>query len=173
MPATATFVIDFGGIEDAYLVAELDSVKNFEKSSFTKGDAVHFKVYSDINYTIETSSGIVTGNSVGKVWDNSVLVSEDHENEVLQFVKGAKASVSKKIDTITAQTWYPNDPLDDHHLGAITAISNTEVQAADADEDTLGIASIDYTSLYAEHTISGPPLMDDIWHIIIYIKATA
>jgi hypothetical protein len=159
MSATATFVIDFGGIENAYLKVTLDSVKNNGKSSFSQGDEVFFRVAADVNYTIETTSGVINNGTVGK--------QELITNELLSFIKGEPASVSEKIVNIVSNTWYGNN------LGAITSASITTVQAANADENSLGIASIDYNTDYNEHSIIPPVGMTAIWHILVYIKAVA
>jgi hypothetical protein len=166
MPATATFIIDFGSIEDAYLVAELDEVKNGGKTSFTKGDTVHFKVFSDVNYEFEVTSGTISNGSVG--------VQEIIENEILSFIKGEAPSVQNYIapldppeSAITSQTWYGNN------LGAIKPFGGTNVQADNATEETIGIASIDYITQYNEHQLVPPSGMTDVYHIIVYIKAVA
>ncbi len=157
MPATATFVIDFGGAEDAYLKVSLDSVKNSGKTSFYKGDTVHFRIAADIAYTMETTSGTILNGGVG--------VQELIENEVLTFIKGEPASVQEKIVNITSNLWYGNN------LGAIAPVAITTVQAANADQDTIGIASIDYYTDYNEHSIVPPADMTSVYHIVVYIKA--
>ena len=87
--------------------------------------------------------------------------------EVLTFVKGEAPSVSKKVVTIDNTTWYGNN------LGAITSIGPTTVQAANADETTLGIAAVEYTSEYNQHSLVPPGDMTDTWHILVYILAVA
>lgn len=189
MAATASFVIDFGGIEDAYLTAELDSVRNNEKSSFLKGDQVHFRVMADVNYSIEVTSGTILNGNFG--------VLELVENEVLSFIKGEPAGVSKKIASsindpspIKSFTWYPNDGnlitqyinntdktstfesiVGSSNLGNILPVDLKTVQAVNANKDTLGIASVSYNTDYNQHTVVPPAGMSDIWHIIVYIKA--
>lgn len=158
MAAVATFVVDFGSLTDAFLVAELDEDKNGGKTSFAKGDSVHFKIYADVGYTIETTAGSVNGvpgNSIGA----GVV-----EAEVMLFVKGESASASKQVESITSVLWYGN------HLGTLSA-TNTTVQASLADKDTLGIAAVDYTTEYSEHTLVPPGTMTDTYHILVYIKA--
>ncbi len=166
MGASATFVIDFGSIEDAYLVAELDEIKNGGKTSFVKGDSVHFRVSADVNYEIETTAGTITNGAED--------VTEEVENEVLAFIKGEAPGTSKYIqpttpveDAITSETWYGNN------LGQIAPTGSTTVQAANADEDTLGIASINYNTMYNEHILVAPSAMTDVFHILVYIKAVA
>lgn len=166
MGASATFVIDFGSIEDAYLTVELDEIKNGGKTSFVKGDSVHFRISADVNYEIETTAGNISNGLEG--------VIEEIENEVLAFVKGESPSVQKYIQpttspesAITSQTWYGNN------LGAISPSGTTNVQAANADADTLGIASINYNTAYNEHTLVAPSDMTDVFHILVYIKAVA
>ncbi|RKZ94023.1 MAG: hypothetical protein DRQ46_10615 [Gammaproteobacteria bacterium] len=172
MGASATFVIDFGSIEDAYLVAELDEIKNGGKTSFVKGDSVHFRISADVDYEIETSAGLVS-NPISKDNLNSP-VDEPVENEVLTFVKGESPGTSKYIkptvpveDAITAETWYGNN------LGQIRPTGTTNVQAANADTETLGIASITYVTEYYEHELTAPASMTDVYHILVYIKAVA
>ena len=159
MTAKATFVIDFGNIKDAFLTVELDEVRNNGKTSFSKGDTVHFRISSDVNYEIETTSGTILNGTVDQ--------TEELEAEVISFVKGATASLQKKILNIDSVFWYGNN------LGAINAVSATSVQAANANENTLGIASVNYTTEFNEHSIVPPAGMTDIYHIIVYIKAVA
>ena len=157
MSTTASFVIDFGSLDKAFLVAELDSVRNNGKTSFIKGDVVHFRIYSDVAYTIETTSGVVSNGTVDKT---EAIIAE-----VCPFVKGEAANTNKRIATIDAMTWYGNN------LGAITKIEENKVQAANADSTTLGIASLDYTTKYNEHSITPPGGMSDLYHLLVYIKA--
>ena len=157
MATSATFVIDYGSVEDAYLVAELDEERNGGKTSFSRGDTVHFRIYSDVNYTIETTSGTIQNGNIDE--------PEEMEAEVLSFVKGQAPSVTKKVVTMGVTTWYGND------LGAINSIGSTTVQADNADEDTLGIASIEYTSEYNQHSLVPPGTMTETWHILVYVLA--
>ena len=155
MAASATFVIDFGGIADAFLTAELDGDRNNSKTSFSKGDTVHFKVSADVNYTIEVSSGLVL---------NGLKEQEETiEAEILQFIKGEPAGVSRRLISILTNFWYGNN------LGLISPKSQTQVQAANANKDTLGIAAINYITKYNQHSIVPPVDMTDIFHIIVYI----
>lgn len=160
---SATFVIDFGSITDAYLTAELDESLN-GKTSFSKGDTVHFKVYSDVNYTIEVTSGTIQGSLPQ---NGGLPVSELIEDNVVSFVKGDPAGISKLFVSMASTIWHGND------LGAINGISNTSVQATNATEDTLGIATIGYNSRYYQHRLLPPGGMTDTYHILVYIKAVA
>lgn len=154
---TASFVIDFGGVENAFLQVALDEIKNSGKTTFAKGDSVHFKVFTDVAYTIEVTAGTISDG----ITNVPILVG----SEILSFIKGEPASVSNKLVSIDSTYWYGNN------LGAITAVSVSSVQAANATEDTLGIASINYYTEYNEHTLVPPVGMTDVYHIIVYLKA--
>jgi len=154
---SATFIIDFGGLSDVYLSVELDSELNGNKTTFSKGDSVHFKVYCDVNFEVETTSGTV---SIG------AAVSETIEDETITFVKGEPASISKYMTgNPNATVWYGDN------LGAITKISPTSVQAANKTIDSLGIATINYPSSYTACTLTPPGSMTDTWHILVYVVA--
>jgi len=161
MATSATFVIDFGSVENAFLVVELDSVKNSEKTSFQSGDEVFFKIYSNSNYQIEITAGTVT--------DGLANVEEQITDEVISFVKGDTATTQKKIKITSAlqTTWFGNN------LGTLSIADVNKVRAASADSDSLGIAFLTYTSEYNEHSIVPPESMSSIYRILVYIKAIA
>ncbi|OYT14768.1 MAG: hypothetical protein B7C24_16590 [Bacteroidetes bacterium 4572_77] len=66
-----------------------------------------------------------------------------------------------------SSTWFGNN------LGVITKSDTNQIQASGADDDTLGIASVSYTSEYNEHTLNPPSGMPTTYHIMIYIEATS
>jgi len=161
MATTATFVVNFGGVDNAFLSVALDEIKNNNKTTFQKGDPVHFKIYSNCNYVIEKTSGTIS--------DGLKNVKEDIKDFICSFIKGAPASTDKKIVNILNQTFYPTSAV--NTLGTIDIVDITNVQIQNATTDTLGIAKIDYQSEYDEYTLIPPGDMTDVYYILIYIEA--
>lgn len=163
MTTTATFVIDFGSVENAFLSAELDSTANNEKTSFVAGDPVHFKVSANTNYMIEVTSGTFTNDINPSTPDGHWV--DTVTGEVVSFIKGSPATTQKMIDNILSSVFHGND------LGVITITDTTQIQANDSTDDSIGIATISYESSHFKHTLVPPISMTSVYHIVVYITA--
>lgn len=162
MATTASLVIDFGGISDALLQAELDSVRNNDKSTFQAGDVVYFKIYSSVNFTIEPSSGTVSNEASDE--------TDDIENEVVVFAGSATSTVQKPIDSILSSSWF--DHGGGNSYGNIAKSNYSEVAAESADEDSVGVAAVSYRTKYDVFKLTPPVGMPATYHIAVLIKAT-
>lgn len=162
MGAQATLVIDFGaaGI-DAILEAELDSDKNLGKTSFNSGDVVFFRVYSDVPYTIETTSGIVSEEGANPE-------QEAVDAEILNFVGEKSVDTGKLIrdGSPLIVTWYGTV------LGTLTKTGSKQLTVDTALTDILGICKVEYQTEYDVWRLTPPGGMPEEYAILVLIKAT-
>jgi len=160
MATTASLVVNFGGDDSDILTAELDSDRNNSKTTFQAGESVYFKVYHTVPYTVSCSSGVAS------------LVATDEvatiTSEIVSFVKSAYASVDKFLNALLSYTWF--DAGNGNNYGAITASGNTEVKAAAADKDSLGVATINYQTKYDVWKLTPPIGMSSVYAILVYIE---
>lgn len=161
MSTTATLVIDYGSDDTAFLVAELDTDRNNDKSSFQIGDTVFFKVYHSGAYTVEASSGSVTSIEI----DETKVI----EGETISFVQSKTVGVSKKCIGITNTIW--QDAGGGNNYGTIAPVDHNMVAADGADNNSLGMAKIDYTTEYDVWAINCPVGAPADYAILILIKA--
>jgi len=162
MGAQATLVIDFGAAgADAVLEAELDSGLNFGKSSFNAGDVVFFRVYSDVSYEIEVTSGIVSE-------EGSNPHTEAVEGEVFQFIKEKSVNTSKvvKAGEAITPTWY--GPV----LGSLSKTGTKQITVDSVSQTPFGVCSADYVTEYDLWRLTPPGGMPETYSIIVLIKAT-
>ena len=163
MSTTATLIIDYGSDDSAFLVAELDSERNNDKSSFQVGDTVFFKVYHSGIYTVRASSGSVTSIAIDE--------TDTIEDEVITFNQSKTTNVQKKCIGVTNTIW--QDAGGGNNYGAIAPVSHNMVAANGADNDSLGIAKIDYTTEYDVWAINCPVGAPADYAILVLIKAGA
>ncbi len=160
MAASATFVIDYGAqAATAVLEAELDSVKNLSRTSFNAGDSVYFRIYSDISYTVEVSSGSVNQEET----DTSELI----EDELLSFGKVKSVSVTKYIKpsgVISPVTWYGTN------LGTLSRSAAKTISVDSVSDTPLGICSASYLTEYDLWKLTPPGAMPDTYAILVYIQ---
>jgi len=156
-----SIVVQFGAQKDAYLAAELDDDLNNGRSSFLPGDAVWFRVYSDVSYTVKASSGTVL--------QSPSTYKSGSEEEVLQFPLEKVASVSKPIVTFTAPIWYGTAPP--HFTGAtngLKILSQTEFQINDDTKPYIG--KVTYTTKYHTWKLTPPTITIPDYSILVVIQ---
>jgi hypothetical protein len=156
MAVTASILIDFGaGTSDAYLTAELDSEMNNGKTTFSAGDNVYFRVYTDAaSYAVTQTSGSTQKTAAGET---------ESMSEVLPYAKQTTASATKKVKSITSMTWYGTD------LGALSIAGAALVKAANATTSTIGVGKAAYVTEYDLWKLTPPSGMPDEYAILILI----
>lgn len=160
MAAKATLVVQFGGVEGlAYLAAEFDANRNHDKTTFVRGDQVYFDVWASGPYIVQVSSGVA----------NRIVTGETKliENEVISFPKQDYANTQKAVDTIQSYQWYGADY---GNISSAGINDPTKVIAADGDENTIGIATIDYLTQYDVWVLTPPASMPDDYAILIVVS---
>ena len=159
MAVTASIVINFETNEQtSYLAVELDSDKNSGKTTFRQGDEIYFKVYSDVSYSIDVTSGAVV--------QEETLTETADIKETLSFIKTKKATVQKKIkDNSISQVWYGDV------IGDLIKTGSLTVEIDTAELEPFGICKITYRSEYDLWKLVPPAGMPDEYAIIILITA--
>lgn len=161
MGAQATLVIDFGAVADsAVLEAELDIEKNLGKTNFNPGDVVFFKVYSDVPYTIETTSGIVSEEGVNPE-------QKAADAEILNFVGEKSVDTGRLIrnGSPLTVTWYGTV------LGTLSKTGSKQLTVTTIEENILGICKVEYQTEYDVWRLTPPGGMPEDYAILILIKA--
>ena len=159
MAVTASIVINFEKTDEtSYLAVELDSEKNLGKTTFRQGDDIFFKVYSDIDYSIDVTSGTV------------VQTESDTESaeikETLSFIKTKYATVQKKVlGNSISQVWYGST------LGDLFKSGVVSVEIDTAEAEPVGVCEITYKSEYDLWRLVPPAGMPDDYAIVILITA--
>ena len=160
MAVTTSIVINYGSVDDTFLVAELDSDLNGGRSSFSIGDAVYFRIYSVGSYSVECSDGFVNEFSSG---------TELIENEIISFPYSKTASTAKKVSSINYSEWLGND------LGVVSIAGTntpTTLSASYGSETTLGVLRFSYYTNYDIWRLDFPgEVSDTSYSILIGIKA--
>jgi hypothetical protein len=159
MAVTASIVIDYGGIENAIMSVELDSVLNGGQTTFNPGDPVFLKLYTNVNYEILLSSGTYS------IPNTNV---PETLKEVISFILSPIASVSKKIDSIISTLWYDND------LGTLNPLSGSaanSVQASNPGTDPVAVCKLTYGTHYDSIRIAAGSGLGDSYSILVVIRA--
>lgn len=158
MSVQASIVIDFGAsAAGKYLFAELDAEKNSNKTSFSQGDNVYFRVYADCLYTISVTSG-------GVVQEETI--ESGAIQELASFINSNQFEVTKKIkDNTLVETpdWFGAD------LGNIQKINNTTISLVTVQDNPLGICKIEYKSEYDLWKLTPPGSIPEEYAIIVLI----
>jgi len=141
--------------DSTYIYIELDEDRNGGKSSFAPTDTIFLRVYSSAPYSIQVTSGSIT-----KIAEDEV---SEVEGDIMLFDGETYPSVSKPINEVGTNIWYGND------LGAITKIGSSEVIAAGAGPDTLGISKAAYDVKYDVWRLVPPVDISGEYHI--YVKS--
>lgn len=180
MGTNATLVIDFGSDESIFLAAELDAERNGDKTTFQPGDDIYFRVYHTNGIPYETSPSVGPGlryeiiPSSGSVTNILEGEPESVTAERLTFVQTKTANTSKYIHENNSlypvsYTWY-DAGSNGKNYGAITRAGDNQVSAALADADSVGIASISYTTKYDLFKVNTPVDATAKYGIVILIK---
>ncbi len=158
MSVQASIIVDFGASgEGKYLFAELDQEKNGNKTIFSQGDNVYFRIYADCAYSVGTTSGAVV---------QEETIETGIINEVASFINSDQFSVTKKIKDgtlVTSPTWFGTD------LGAIQKFNNTTIALVTENADPLGVCKIEYKSEYDLWKLTPPASIPEEYAIIILI----
>lgn len=160
MASKATLVVQFGGVDGlAYLAAEFDAKRNHDKTTFVRGDQVYFDVWASGPYTVEVSSG-----TVNKIESEEIRLIE---NEVISFPKQDYSNTQKAVDSIQSYEWYG---VDYGNISVAGINEPTKVIAANADENTIGIAKVSYNTKYDVWQLTPPASMSDDYAILIVVS---
>jgi len=158
MAVTASLVVKFGSNnEDGYLLAELDEERNNGSSGpFYFGTSFFFRVWSNVPYTISTTSGIVRAEGL-------YITSKDLKEELI-FVESVEASVRYPIYRLKESKWF----------GGYGSLNYTGQKVfVDKDSGFLGVCHITYTTKYdLWRFTSDATLTGENYSAVILIKQT-
>lgn len=117
---TASIVVSFsGGAGESMLIAELDDIKNSEKTSFLISETCYFTVYKYPS-TIQVSVPIPTS---GMVTYSGIVTRA--KTERLEFVNTQSITLSHPpVGAVTVIRWYGNEGQDFTVSGFTATISN-------------------------------------------------
>lgn len=117
---TASIVVSFGGgAGSSMLVAELDDVKNNDKTSFLTSETCYFSIYKYPN-SLLVSTPIPTS---GMVTDAGFI--NRNKTERLEFINTQSVSLSyPPAGAVTITRWYGNEGQDFTISGFTATISN-------------------------------------------------
>lgn len=155
-----TLVIDFGDTEQGSIMAALDSDRNNGRATFSAGDKIFFKVWSEVPYTVTVSSGSLT----------KVATKETSEitDEIVTFANTNLSNAQFFVDQINDTAWLGNN------LGTITAgkFNNLYVTVAPGVKP-IGAAKISYRTSYDVWQLTAPNFTETKYAIVVVIAATA
>lgn len=157
---TTTLVIEFGDTEQGSIAASLDSERNNGKATFSSGDSVFFRVWSEVPYSIMVTSG-----TVAKI---VTAESEEVTGEIITFANTNLSNAQFFVDRINSTQWLGNN------LGNITPskFNNVYVQNNPGTKP-LGAAIISYDTSYDVWKLTAPTFTGSKYAIVVLIAATA
>lgn len=145
---TVTFVADIPDELDGVLEIELDEDKNNGETEFLFDTGIcWFRVYSDLNYEIESSKGTVDPTERPGATTEKVI------EETIQF-SGTSGSVSKPIKSGTLQL-IAYDGVGIPGTVAETGGAGFEISA---ENGFVGQMDMKYTTEYYSHNLSNVPM---------------
>lgn len=161
---TASLEINFGGITDAYLSAEINSEDNDGKTSYVAGDEVYFRIYHSGNYTVASTAGSCALETAN-ITANIKTLTDGNTEEVVKFAFSATASTDKLITNFISYTWMGTA------LGVIKKSGYNEVSGGTA--TGIGVAKIDYDTTYDLWKFSSPATVNGSTDYSVVIGITA
>ena len=120
MAVTASIVVSFGGgAGSSMLVAELDDIKNNEKTSFLTTETCFFSIYKYPN-SLQVSKPVPTS---GMVTDSGFVTRS--KTERLEFINTQSVALAyPPAGNVTLVRWYGNEGQDFTISGFTATISN-------------------------------------------------
>lgn len=153
-----TLIIDFGNTDAGSIQASLDSKKNGGRATFQAGDAIYFKVYSQVPYTVEATAGTVT---------KGAKDTENITDEFVTFARSCLGNSAQFIKTLGSYTWLGKN------CGVIEATGyNNLVIKNSATETPIGVAKVSYSSEYDSWCLNAPNFTEEKYVIVLAIIAT-
>ena len=174
MGVTASLVVNFGDVEDAYLSAEILDLDNEGKTSFSAGDTVYFRVYHSCDYELTETAG-TTSTTETDIIQNIKELTDDGKGEVITFAFSGTTSTGKLIDTVVSSSWMGTA------LGTIAKSGYSEVSGGLITKanggsglpDSVGVARVDYNTKYDLCTLNSPAEIDGSTNYSIVVGITA
>jgi len=165
MAVTASLVINFGDVKDAFLEAEINEEDNGGKTSFVAGDEVKFRVYHSGNYTVDQTAGSCSQDSTDNI--QNVLDWNENKLEQVSFAFSGTSSTDKLIHQFKSGNWIGRA------LGTIKKSGYNEVSGGSS--TSIGVAEIDYDTIYDLWTYSSPANLNGstTYSVVIGITATS
>jgi len=141
--------------QNASIDAELDAAYNNNRTSFSYGEKVYYRIYTYpilATITQTPSDGIIT------VEGSGYRTIED----IITFPNTNESNVSYPVNNIISSTWWGND------LGAISADGKTIT----ASQSGVGVLKLSYRTYFRRYGVSVPTRSEAVYGILIYIVTT-
>ena len=157
MAVTASLVINFGDLDDAYLSAEINEDDNEGKTSFLAGDTVRFRIYHSGAYVVTQTAGSTT-----KI---TADVPETIADEIVTFAFAKTGNTSKFISGSLTGVWVGTP---------VGVIKQSGFNGVSGGLDTaIGVAEVSYASAYDLWEYSSPASINGKVTFTIIIGITA
>jgi len=176
MAVTASLVINFGDVTDAYLSAEILDDDNEGKTSFSAGDTVYFRIYHSGTFDVISNIGSTSEVSANQT-QNIKELTDDGNEEMVTFAFSGTASTDKLISNFISGEWVGTE------LGTIAKSGHAEVSGGIKSKDnggtglpdSVGVAKIDYDTKYDLWQFNSPSDVDGstTYTAVIGITATS
>ena len=166
MAITTSLVINFSdenndenddGESDVLLDAEINAIDNDDKTNFTAGDIVYFRIYHSSGYIVTQTAGSTVLSQSNRT---TTIIDEE-----IQFAFSTTASTDKLITTLDSFYWIGNN------LGTIIKSNDNEV-ACEVEND-IGIAKITYQTKYDLWAFNSPASINGSVNYSVIIGITA
>jgi len=158
MAVTASLVINFGDLDDAFLAAEINSDDNEGKTTYLAGDTVKFRIYHSCGYTVTQTAGSTV--------QLSTDVAESITKEIITFAFTETGSTEKFIVGSLTGVWMGTP------LGTIKQAGHNSVSSGGG-ANSIGVAEINYASKYDLWEYSSPASINGSVTFTIIIGVTA
>lgn len=170
MAVTASLVVNFGDVTDAFLEAEVNEADNEGKTSFVAGDEVFFRIYNSGTYEVIQSAGSTSLESSNNVI-NIAELNEEGSLEYVTFAFSGTASTDKYIHAFNSGNWIGTQ-LSEIKKSGFNEISGG-LNPVTKKADKVGVAKVDYDTKYDLWKLTSPATLDGSTNYSIVIGITA